>query len=48
MRIPAERLGTLRYSQTEAEKAAWYLLRDRRLAQNFVASVASGTGCGSS
>ena len=35
MRIPTERVRTLRHNQTEAERAAWYLLRDRRLGAKF-------------
>ncbi len=35
MRIPTQRVRELRHSQTEAEKAAWYLLRDRRLGAKF-------------
>ena len=35
MRIPTSRLRELRRSQTEAEKAAWYLLRGRRLDAKF-------------
>ena len=31
VRIPTQRLRELRRDQTEAEKAAWYLLRGRRL-----------------
>ncbi len=35
MRIPTERVRELRRSQTEAEKAAWYLLRNRSLGVKF-------------
>jgi len=35
VRIPTQRVRELRHSQTEAEKAAWYLLRDRRLGGKF-------------
>ena len=35
MRIPTARLRELRASSTEAEKAAWELLRDRRLGAKF-------------
>jgi len=35
MRIPTARLRELRASPTEAEKAAWSLLRDRRLGAKF-------------
>jgi very-short-patch-repair endonuclease len=35
MRIPTPRLRELRRSQTQAEKAAWYLLRGRRLGVKF-------------
>jgi len=35
MRIPTARIRELRASPTEAEKAAWTLLRDRRLGANF-------------
>jgi very-short-patch-repair endonuclease len=35
MRIPTQRIRELRRSQTEAEKAAWYLLRGRRLRAKF-------------
>ena len=35
MRVPTHRVRALRRSQTEAEQAAWYLLRDRRLGAKF-------------
>jgi uroporphyrinogen-III synthase len=35
MRIPTARIRELRASSTEAEKAAWKLLRDRRLGVKF-------------
>ncbi|MGH9445585.1 MAG: endonuclease domain-containing protein [Terriglobia bacterium] len=35
MRIPTQRVRTLRREQTEAERAAWHLLRDRRLGAKF-------------
>jgi len=35
VRIPTQRLRELRRDQTEAEKAAWYLLCDRRLKAKF-------------
>ena len=35
MRIPTQRVRELRRNQTEAEKAAWYVLRDRRLGAKF-------------
>lgn len=35
MRTPTRRARELRRSQTEAEKAAWYLLRGRRLGSKF-------------
>jgi very-short-patch-repair endonuclease len=35
MRIPTERVRKLRHNPTEAEKAAWYLLRNRRLGAKF-------------
>ena len=35
MRVSTERVRELRHAQTEAEKAAWYLLRDRRLGFKF-------------
>jgi uroporphyrinogen-III synthase len=35
VRIPTQRLRELRRGQTEAEKAAWYLLRGRRLDAKF-------------
>ena len=35
MRIPTARIRELRASPTEAEKAAWKLLRDRRLGAKF-------------
>jgi uroporphyrinogen-III synthase len=35
VRIPTARVRELRRSQTEAEKAAWYLLRDRKLGVKF-------------
>jgi very-short-patch-repair endonuclease len=35
MRIPTRRVRELRHSQTEAERAAWHLLRDRRLGAKF-------------
>ena len=35
MRISTQRVRELRHAQTEAEKAAWHLLRDRRLGFKF-------------
>jgi very-short-patch-repair endonuclease len=35
VRIPTQRLRELRRGQTEAEKAAWYLLHGRRLDAKF-------------
>ena len=35
MRVPTDRVRELRHKQTEAEKAVWYLLRDRRLGAKF-------------
>ncbi|MGO9270014.1 MAG: endonuclease domain-containing protein [Terriglobia bacterium] len=35
MRISTQRVRELRHNQTEAEKAAWHLLRDRRLGAKF-------------
>jgi len=35
MRVPTHRVRELRRNQTEAEKAAWYLLRNRRLGAKF-------------
>jgi very-short-patch-repair endonuclease len=35
MRIPTPRIRGLRSNQTEAERAAWYLLRDRQLGAKF-------------
>jgi very-short-patch-repair endonuclease len=35
MDLPTPRVRQLRRSQTPAEKAAWYLLRDRRLGAKF-------------
>ena len=35
MRVPTQRVRELRRKQTEAEKAAWYLLRDRRLGAKY-------------
>ena len=35
MRIGTERVRELRHRQTEAEKEAWHLLRDRRLGLKF-------------
>ena len=35
MRIPTQRVRELRHNQTEAEKAAWHLLRGRRLGAKF-------------
>jgi very-short-patch-repair endonuclease len=35
MRVPTARVRELRRSQTEAEKAAWYLLRGRKLGAKF-------------
>jgi len=35
VRIPTQRIRELRRSQTEAEKAAWHLLRDRRAGAKF-------------
>ena len=35
MRIPTQRLRELRRTPTDSEKAAWYLLRDRRLGAKF-------------
>ena len=35
MRVPTQRVRELRRSQTDSEKAAWYLWRDRRLGAKF-------------
>ncbi len=35
MRVPTTRVRELRHNQTEAEKAAWYLLRGRSLGLKF-------------
>jgi very-short-patch-repair endonuclease len=35
VRIPTRRIRELRRNQTDAEKAAWYLLRDRRPGAKF-------------
>jgi very-short-patch-repair endonuclease len=35
MRISTQRVRELRHQQTEAERGAWYLLRDRRLGLKF-------------
>ena len=35
MRISTQRVRELRHAQTEAEKEAWHLLRDRRLGVKF-------------
>jgi uroporphyrinogen-III synthase len=35
VRIPTQRVRELRRDQTGAEKAAWYLLRGRRLGAKF-------------
>jgi very-short-patch-repair endonuclease len=35
VRIPTQRVRELRRNQTEAEKAAWYLLRGQRLGAKF-------------
>jgi very-short-patch-repair endonuclease len=35
VRVPTQRVRELRRKQTEAERAAWYLLRDRRLRAKF-------------
>ncbi|HTG59459.1 MAG TPA: endonuclease domain-containing protein [Terriglobia bacterium] len=35
MHLPTQRVRELRRNQTEAERAAWYLLRDRRLGAKF-------------
>ncbi|HMD97918.1 MAG TPA: endonuclease domain-containing protein [Terriglobia bacterium] len=35
MRIPTQRVRELRHNQTEAEKAAWHLVRSRRLGAKF-------------
>jgi len=35
MRIPTQRVRELRHKQTEAEKAAWHLVRGRRLGAEF-------------
>lgn len=35
MRISTHRVRELRHAQTEAETAAWHLLRDRRLGMKF-------------
>ena len=35
MRISTQRVRKLRHQQTEAEKAAWHLLRDQRLGLKF-------------
>lgn len=35
MRVPTKRVRELRHQQTQAEKAAWYLLRQRSLGLKF-------------
>jgi very-short-patch-repair endonuclease len=35
LRVPTKRVRELRHNQTPAEKAAWYLLRDRSLGLKF-------------
>ena len=35
MPVPTQRVRELRRGQTDAERAAWYLLRDRRLGAKF-------------
>ena len=35
MRVPTERVRELRRHQTDAERAAWYLLRGRKLGAKF-------------
>ncbi len=35
MHVPTQRMRALRRNQTEAERSAWYLLRDRRLGPKF-------------
>jgi very-short-patch-repair endonuclease len=35
MRFPTQRVRELRRAQTDSEKAAWYLLRERRLGAKF-------------
>jgi uroporphyrinogen-III synthase len=35
MQVPTQHVRELRHNQTEAEKAAWYLLRGRRLGARF-------------
>ncbi len=35
MRVPTQRVRELRHDQTEAERAAWYLLRGRKLGAKF-------------
>jgi very-short-patch-repair endonuclease len=35
MRIPNQRVREMRHNQTEAEKAAWHMLRDRWLGAKF-------------
>jgi very-short-patch-repair endonuclease len=35
VRLPTPRVRELRRSQTDAEKAAWYLLRGRKLGAKF-------------
>jgi very-short-patch-repair endonuclease len=35
LRIPTQGVRELRCTQTDSEKAAWYLLRDRRLGAKF-------------
>ena len=35
MRVPTQRVRELRRTPTDSEKAAWYLLRDRRLGAKF-------------
>jgi very-short-patch-repair endonuclease len=44
MRIPSPRVRELRHNQTEAEKAAWYLLRGRRLRARFRRQHPIGNG----
>ena len=35
MRVPTQRVRELRRGQTDAERVAWYLLRDRKLGAKF-------------
>jgi very-short-patch-repair endonuclease len=35
VRVPTQRVRELRHDQTESERTAWYLLRDRKLGAKF-------------